>query len=133
MPFSALTYSSDKGMVFLKSKTNLIKGDFSGVMKTKGRIISKIFSVLLSVTMFACIAQFPTGDETINTVSAANTDDPRITVDLNANDGRKASYARNAENWIVVGGSAPSTTIDGLTFTLSNGGNVGGDVRSVNC
>ncbi len=133
MPFSALTYSSDKGMVFLKSKTNLIKGDYSGVMKTKGRIISKIFSVLLSVTMFAGIAQFPTGDETFNTVSAANTDDPRITVDLNANDGRKASYARNAENWIVVGGSAPSTTIDGLTFTLSNGGSVGGDVRSVNC
>ncbi len=102
-------------------------------MKTKGRIISKIFSVLLSVTMFAGVAQFPTGDEIVNTVSAANTDDPRITVDLNANDGRKASYARNAENWIVVGGSAPSTTIDGLTFTLSNGGSVGGDVRSVNC
>ncbi len=55
----------------------------------------------------------------------------RITVDLNANDGRKASFARNADNWCVVGGASASVTLSGLTYTLSNGGSAGGDIRSV--
>ncbi|MBQ7047254.1 MAG: hypothetical protein IJN85_05915, partial [Oscillospiraceae bacterium] len=56
----------------------------------------------------------------------------RITVDLNANDGRKASFARYADNWSVPGGATASTTLSGLTYTLSNGGGASGDVRSVN-
>lgn len=67
------------------------------------------------------------------TAKAADTADSRIVVDLNANDGRKASYARNADNWNVPGETTATTTIDGVTFTLSNGGNVGGDLRTVNC
>ncbi len=55
----------------------------------------------------------------------------RITVDLNANDGRKASFARNADNWCVVGGTSASVTLSGLTYTLSNGGDASGEVRSV--
>lgn len=65
--------------------------------------------------------------------SAAVTKDPRLTVDINTNDGKKASYAGNAENWLVAGAASVSTEIGGLTFTLSNGGSVGGNIRSVNC
>lgn len=65
-------------------------------------------------------------------VASAATEDPRLTVDLNANDGRKASYSKNAENWNVPGETTASTTINGITFKLSNGGTAGGDLRSVN-
>ncbi len=44
---------------------------------------------------------------------------PRLTVDLNKNDGRTASHSRNAENWIIDGETSASAEIDGLTFTLS--------------
>ncbi len=61
---------------------------------------------------------------TETTVSAADTGS-RILVDLNKNDGRKASYARNANNWIVVGETSASTTINGVTMTLTaNGGSL---------
>ncbi len=56
----------------------------------------------------------------------------RITVDLNANDGRKASFTRSADNWCVVGGSSASVTLSGLSYKLSNGGGASGDIRSVN-
>lgn len=64
---------------------------------------------------------------------AVSVNNPRITVDINANDGRKASYSKNAENWNVPGGTSAETTINGLTFKLSNGGSIGSDIRSVNC
>ncbi len=44
---------------------------------------------------------------------------PRMTIDLNANDGRIASYAHNAANGIVKNETVDSFEIDGLTFTLS--------------
>ena len=66
-------------------------------------------------------------------VSAENIDTgSRIRVDINKNDGRKASYAKNANNWILVDGAAPSYKVNGVTFKLSNGGNVGGDVTGTN-
>ncbi len=52
-------------------------------------------------------------------VNAETMVSPRLTVDLNANDGRVASYAHNATNWIVKNETADSFEIDGLTFTLS--------------
>ncbi|MCM1529973.1 MAG: carbohydrate-binding protein [Alistipes sp.] len=58
-------------------------------------------------------------------------DSVRLTIDLNAGDGRKASYSRVAENWIATG-DAPSTTINGVSLKLSNGGSVGSEVRMVN-
>ncbi len=54
-------------------------------------------------------------------VSAASTGD-RILVDLNKNDGRKASYARNANNWIVVGETSATATINGVSLELSASG-----------
>ncbi len=52
----------------------------------------------------------------------------RILVDLNKNDGRKASYARNATNWIIDSDSSISKTINGVTFKLSaSGGSLRGE------
>lgn len=52
-------------------------------------------------------------------IAEEETASPRLTVDLNKNDGRKASYSRNAENWIIDGETSASAEIGGLTFTLS--------------
>ncbi len=51
----------------------------------------------------------------------------RILVDINKNDGRKASYARFANNWIVDDSAA--ATFNGVTFKLSASG---GDLRMEN-
>ncbi|MGN0604967.1 MAG: dockerin type I domain-containing protein [Oscillospiraceae bacterium] len=68
-----------------------------------------------------------------SSVSAENIDTgSRIRVDINKNDGRKASYARNANNWLLVDGASPSYEVNGITFKLSNGGSVGGDVTGTN-
>ncbi|MGN1100808.1 MAG: hypothetical protein ACI4RG_01355, partial [Huintestinicola sp.] len=56
----------------------------------------------------------------------------RIRVDINKNDGRKASYAKNANNWVLVDGSSASYKVSGVTFKLSNGGSVGGNVCGAN-
>lgn len=56
----------------------------------------------------------------------------RIRVDINKNDGRKASYARNANNWLLVEGASPSYEVNGITFKLSNGGSAGGNVTGAN-
>ncbi len=56
----------------------------------------------------------------------------RRKVDLNANDGRKASFDRSADNWCVPGGSSAEVKLSGLTYKLSNGGGASGDIRSVN-
>ncbi|MGN0584458.1 MAG: dockerin type I domain-containing protein, partial [Ruminococcus sp.] len=50
----------------------------------------------------------------------------------NKNDGRKASYARNANNWLLEEGSSPSYMVNGVTFKLSNGGSAGGNVTGAN-
>ena len=57
----------------------------------------------------------------------------RILVDLNRNDGRKASYSRKANNWCFPRGSASgSVKFQGITFTLSNGGGAAGNLLSEN-
>ncbi len=91
----------------------------------------KLTATLVALSILtAGIGFTPSSNENIVTAATA---DSRIVVDINANDGRKASYSKSSENWQVAGGSSSSTTINGVTFKLSNGGSVGGDVRSVNC
>lgn len=53
----------------------------------------------------------------------------RILVDLNKNDGRKASYAKNAVNWIIDSDSSITKTVNGVTFKLTAGG---GSLRGEN-
>ncbi len=91
----------------------------------------KIMATLVALSMLtAGIGFTPSRSENVVTAATADT---RIVVDLNANDGRKASYSKASKNWNVPGGTSAETTINGVTFKLSNGGSVGGDVRSVNC
>ena len=67
------------------------------------------------------------------TISAAAFDTgSRIRVDINKNDGRKASYSKNANNWLLTEGTSDSYTVGGVTFKLSNGGSVGGNVTGAN-
>ncbi|MBR6792180.1 MAG: RICIN domain-containing protein, partial [Ruminococcus sp.] len=66
------------------------------------------------------------GNLGISTEKTATTGN-RLLVDLNKADGRKASYAKNASNWIVD--DSGSTTINGITFKLTASG---GDLRMEN-
>ena len=56
----------------------------------------------------------------------------RIRVDINKNDGRKASYSKNANNWLLEEGASPTYQVGGVTFKLSNGGSAGGNVTGAN-
>lgn len=90
--------------------------------------LKKVFSGLAAAVV--CSGAFWGISVPEKNVSALG-DNARLTVDLNAGDGRKASYSKVAENWIATG-NAPSTTINGVSFKLSNGGSVGSEVRMVN-
>jgi len=93
----------------------------------------RIVATIMSLAMLAGGIGLPQiiQESAFMTASAASTES-RIRVDINKNDGRKASYATNANNWILVDGSSASYKVDNVTFTLSNGGNVGGNVCGAN-
>ncbi len=80
--------------------------------------ISMLVSDAAPQTMKAEAASFDTGS--------------RIRVDINKNDGRKASYSKNANNWLLKEGSSDTYNVNGVTFKLSNGGSVGGNVCGAN-
>ncbi len=77
---------------------------------------------------FAGMQGFSNYESTDITVSAADTGS-RILVDLNRNDGRKASYAKNANNWIVTSDNNATYQVNGVTMTLSASG---GSIRMEN-
>ena len=67
------------------------------------------------------------------TAKAASSGTPsRIRVDINKNDGRKASYSKNADNWLLVEGASAEYSVGSVKFRLSNGGSVGGNVTGAN-
>ncbi len=96
------------------------------------RKTSRIYAVLMALVILAGSVNLPQSVKEMK-ASAAQEENTRITVDINSNDGRKASYARWADNWIVVNGSSSTAKFDGVTFKLSNGGGSSGDLRSINC
>ncbi len=81
----------------------------------------KLVAFLTAMTVLAGSSSVSAFLTTPQVVHAADTGS-RILVDLNKNDGRKASYARNANNWIVVGETSASTTIHGVSMTISASG-----------
>ena len=96
---------------------------------------NRVLAFLTAVTALAGGIAAPCSEAGFNavkpesiTANAASTGN-RILVDLNKNDGRKASYARNATNWIIDSDSSISKTINGVTFTLTAGG---GSLRGEN-
>lgn len=89
----------------------------------------KVISFISALSM--CICSMNLGRSAVyNTASAASSVNSRFVVDLNANDGRKASYAKNAENWNVASGTYAETTINGVTIKLSAAD--GGSIKSQN-
>ena len=104
-------------------------------MRKSKRILKKTAAFLTAITMCAGLYGFTGYDKdtviNIPAVSAADTGS-RIRVDINKNDGRKASYAKNAYNWLLEEGSAPTYKVGGVTFKLSNGGSAGGNVTGAN-
>lgn len=85
--------------------------------KRKSGRLAAVFMALSVLTGNMGLSSF----EKPMTASAASSNQ-RFAVDLNKNDGRKASYARWAENWIVSGDSSASATINGIGFKLSASG-----------
>ncbi|MDO4864570.1 MAG: hypothetical protein Q4A05_10415 [Ruminococcus sp.] len=69
---------------------------------------------------------------TVTADAASFSTGSRIRVDINKNDGRKASYSKNAENWLLTEGASDTFKVGGATFKLSNGGSVGGNVTGAN-
>ena len=96
--------------------------------------LKKAFAVATSIIAVLSCTEIPFRNVLPNPISAEATADTgsRIRVDINKNDGRKASYSKNANNWILVDGASPSYQINGITFKLSNGGSAGGDVTGTN-
>ena len=77
--------------------------------------------------------QIPSSQQTPYAIAAQAADTgSRIRVDINKNDGRKASYSKNANNWMLEEGTAPTYKVGNVTFKLSNGGSAGGNVTGAN-
>lgn len=98
-----------------------------GVTGRKAVAFAAAFAMLLSGMQITSAPQTPT----VLTAQAADTVS-RIRVDINKNDGRKASYSKNANNWILEDGSEPTYKVGNVTFKLSNGGSAGGNVTGTN-
>ena len=107
------------------------KGDSSMRKHTACR---KMFAVMaaLSVIAAAVFAAQSAGEHPAAVTAAAADTGSRLRVDINKNDGRKASYAKNAENWLLAEGASASYAVGGVTFRLSNGGSAGGNVTGAN-
>ena len=100
------------------------------------RMSGRLLSAFMALSVITGGVDIPAAEKEIKPITASaadSTEDPRILVDINANDGRKPSYTTNGNNWIVASGTSATTTIGGLTFTLSNGGSVGSGIKSGNC
>lgn len=97
------------------------------------KALKKCVAALIALSVCAAGVDYTSTLFADSGTAARSSSDSRIVVDINANDGRKASYSKNAQNWIVAGGSSASAEFNNVTYTLSNGGSVGGNIRSVNC
>ena len=105
-------------------------------MNTRKEFWKKTAAFLTAMTMCVGVYGFRSYDSgspsfSTEVVSAADTGS-RIRVDINKNDGRKASYSKNAENWLLAEGVSASYSTHGVTFKLSNGGSIGGNVTGAN-
>ena len=98
-----------------------------GVTGRKAAALAAALAVMLGGV------QIPSAKHTPYAIAAQAADTgSRIRVDINKNDGRKASYSNNANNWILEEGAAPTYKIGNVTFKLSNGGSTGENVTGAN-
>ncbi len=96
----------------------------------KKTLSKRIASAIIAASVCAGAGSLKIPDITMipASVSAAASQN-RIRIDINRNDGRKALYSKNAENWLYSGSEFKS---GGLTFKLSNGGSAGEGVDVIN-
>lgn len=93
--------------------------------------LKNTISVLLCAAMMCNVLSY-SGTVSPHLSANAAESSQRIRVDINKNDGRKASYSKNANNWILEEGTAPTYKVGNVTFKLSNGGSAGGNVTGAN-
>ena len=98
-----------------------------GVTGRKAAAFAAALAMLVSGLQIPALPQTPYAI----TAQAADTG-ARIRVDINKNDGRKASYSKNANNWLLEEGTSPFYKVGNVTFKLSNGGSAGGNVTGAN-
>lgn len=87
----------------------------------------KALAVILSVVMAtgAFAGDFNWRSQSVEAASSGNP----IRVDINKNENRPLAYSETFTNWNVPVGNGISTTVDGVTFTLSNGGTTGNGIK----
>jgi len=96
---------------------------------------SKIKRTIATVSAMALCAGITVSDSiksfvNKNAVTAdAASSSSRMRIDINRNDGRSALWSPFADNWNFTG---DAYTLNGITFKLSNGGNVGQGVDCTN-
>ncbi len=130
-------------MVYLLKIRNVFKN--RSVILWTGRLfyggiemVTRKLGIAAAVTALICSfggAAFPQNinhSHVLTAQAAASETGSRIRVDINRNDGRKASYSQNAENWILVDGSSASYKVGNVSFTLSQGGGSGNGVCGAN-
>ena len=93
--------------------------------------LKNVISVLLCTAMMCNVLSY-SGTASPHLSADAAESSHRIRVDINKNDGRKASYSKNAENWLFKEGTSDQFAVGNITFKLSNGGSVGGNVIGAN-
>lgn len=102
------------------------------VTRNSRRITAALTALTVALTGFSAAGRMTERTApAMLTASAAETGS-RIRVDINKNDGRKASYSKNAYNWLLAEGASATYSVGTATFRLSNGGSVGGNVTGAN-
>ncbi len=85
----------------------------------------RLFAAFMALSVLTGSVNLPVMKKNVNTITASAAEmetGSRILVDLTKNDGRGAAQAPYANNWIVDGDTSASTTISGLSITLSASG-----------
>lgn len=91
----------------------------------KHSMCSRMFAAAMAMTVLTGGVNLPIIKDSVNAINAsaaAMETGNRVLVDLTKNDGRGAAHAAYAHNWIVDGDTSASTTINGLSVTLSASG-----------
>ncbi|MBQ8921718.1 MAG: RICIN domain-containing protein [Oscillospiraceae bacterium] len=104
----------------------------NSMYRTKQRVSAALCALMIACTGTAASLRLTEPQSAAVLTASAFDTGSRIRVDINKNDGRKASYSKNANNWLLAEGSSASYSVGGVTFKLSNGGSVGGNVTGAN-
>lgn len=97
--------------------------------QSKIDVWKKIVAFILSLSMCCGMLSFGNGKGTDKVKAASAEGRTPIRVDINKDENRPLAWSEQFDNWKISKGAKLTTTINGVTFTLSNGGTTGGDVK----